>query len=72
VSLKIDIDRVKSVLLVDGWHEVADGSFWVEEYEFDPVGGGQLTGAIWKEATGTWIASPLTALLAVRLDAPPG
>jgi hypothetical protein len=34
MSLAIDVTRVTHVLLADGWHEVADGSFTVAPYEF--------------------------------------
>jgi hypothetical protein len=34
VSLAIDIDRVSSVLLADGWHLVKDFSFYLDAYEY--------------------------------------
>lgn len=34
MSIAIDVDNVASVLLEDGWHEVADGSFSLDAYEF--------------------------------------
>ncbi len=34
MSLAIDVTRITHVLLADGWHEVADGSFTVAPYEF--------------------------------------
>lgn len=34
MSLLIDINRVESVLLADGWHDVVDGSFDLDAYEF--------------------------------------
>ena len=34
MSLAIDVGRITHVLLADGWHEVADGSFTVAPYEF--------------------------------------
>jgi len=34
MRLAIDVARVTHVLLADGWHEVADGSFNVAPYEF--------------------------------------
>jgi hypothetical protein len=35
MSLAIDIDRVKKVLLPDGiWHDVADASFELDSYEY--------------------------------------
>ncbi len=34
MSLAIDVDSVSAVLLGDGWHTVADGSFLLDSYEF--------------------------------------
>jgi hypothetical protein len=34
MSLMIDVDLVEAVLLVDGWHQVADDSFTLAAYEF--------------------------------------
>lgn len=34
MSLLIDVDNVTAVLLVDGWHDVADHSFTLDSYEF--------------------------------------
>jgi hypothetical protein len=34
MSLMIDVDLVEAVLLVDGWHPVADDSFTLSDYEF--------------------------------------
>jgi hypothetical protein len=34
MSLAIDVDRVSAVLLADGWHEVAAGSFTLDSYEY--------------------------------------
>ena len=35
MSLAIDIDRVKQILLADGqWHRVADDSFEIDAYEY--------------------------------------
>jgi hypothetical protein len=33
MSLYIDVDRVSSVLLADGWHAVAEDSFDLDAYE---------------------------------------
>lgn len=76
MSLSISVDKVKQVLLADGWHKVIDGSFDLDAYEFlwnDEVlvGGGSVqgvpsTGAKWKEEDGSYIACPLTAILAVK------
>lgn len=78
MSLAIDVDKVTSVLLADGWHVVADASFTIDAYEFlwrgDAVHGGGnsgvcAAGAEWLERKGheEWVVScPLTAILAVR------
>ena len=34
MSLAINTDLVKAVLLADGWHEVADNSFDLDSYEY--------------------------------------
>ena len=65
MSLAIDVDHVREVLLSDGeWHRVADGSFELDSYEYvraadgpkaaPRLGGGQeklvpTTGARWTE-----------------------
>jgi hypothetical protein len=77
MSLRINVDKVKQVLLADGWHKVIDGSFDIDAYEFlwnDTVlvGGGTVqgvpsTGAMWTEEDGSYIACPLTAILAVKV-----
>lgn len=81
MSLAIDVAQVRSVLLVDGWHAVADGSFTVDAYEFvawdtpgldNPVspaaGDGTGVGAAgfaFVSTDGERIAGPLTSVLAV-------
>jgi hypothetical protein len=40
MSLAIDVDRVNSVLLADGWHEVAETSFDLDSYEYLSYEGG--------------------------------
>jgi hypothetical protein len=34
MSLAIDVDRVKAVLLADGWHAVEHQSFTLDSYEY--------------------------------------
>ena len=34
MSLAIDVDKVKGVLLSDGWYEVKDRSFVLDSYEY--------------------------------------
>jgi hypothetical protein len=78
MSLSIDVERVEQVLLADGkWHRVMGKSFTTGAYEFEEQGrtivaGGRVagvpaTGAEWREAGGSIVACPLTAVLAVRL-----
>jgi hypothetical protein len=80
MSLYIEVDSVKAVLLADGWHNVVSKSFDLDAYEFHHedqilLGGGQeskvgvpATGATWKESDNTQVACPLTAVLAVKLS----
>ena len=75
MSLAIDVDIIEKVLLSDGWHEVADGSFQVDAYEYIHGGRAVLsagqaqgltsTGAQRREPSGTMVACPITAILAV-------
>ena len=39
MSVKINIDAVEGVLLVDGWYTVADKAFDIDSYEFSGEGG---------------------------------
>jgi hypothetical protein len=77
VSLKIDVSDVSAVLLADGWHEVANGSFSIDSYEFFDgnfliVGGGQCQGV---PSSGfefvceddSVLAGPLTSVHAMRI-----
>jgi hypothetical protein len=76
VSLEIDVERVSSVLLSDGWHTVQESSFDLDSYEFRRkgralLGGGQETlvpamGFSFKDNQG-WIKGAVTSILAVRL-----
>ena len=76
MSLAIDVDKVEMVLLADGWHEVAAGSFDLDAYEYMHEGrtlleGGRVagvptTGATWTEPGGAVAACPITAILAVK------
>jgi len=81
MSLAIDVVAVRSVLLADGWHAVADGSFTVDAYEYvawdtpgleNPVSlaaGGDsevsAAGFAFVSPDGEHIAGPLTSVLAV-------
>lgn len=78
MSLNIEVDHVRQVLLNDGWHHVNDSSFEIDTYEFrwedeTRLGGGQepllpMRGARWMES-GFLICCPLTSILAVRVRA---
>jgi hypothetical protein len=69
MSLAIQVDKVKRVLLADGWHEVAEVSFDLDAYEYlhkDHIllGGGACdqiphTGFIFKEQN-RWVCEPET------------
>jgi len=76
MSLAIDINKVDMVLLVDGWHEVANASFDLDAYEYahedrtllegGSIPGLPTTGATWTEPDGTVIACPVTSILATK------
>jgi hypothetical protein len=76
VSLGISVDRVQSVLLADGWHDVAGASFNLGTYEYfqgdqrvpeDGRGDLRSTGFGFRELSGNHLYGPLTAVLAVRI-----
>ncbi|MGH7824257.1 MAG: hypothetical protein ACREQ7_03660 [Candidatus Binatia bacterium] len=71
MPLKLNAEKVRYVLLADGWHEVAfaDGksTFDVDSYEF--VEGSPTAGASWKEKKGEFehrVMCSLTSVLAVQ------
>ena len=75
MSLALDVSRVEQVLLMDGWHRVANASFELDAYEFIHDGRTVLAGqpAIipsvggrWTEPDGSEVACPVTAILAVK------
>jgi hypothetical protein len=80
MSLSIDIQKIASVLLADGWHQVVLGSLELDGYDFMRQNAIVLTGAVtnglpatgarWKEAGDVVVACPVTAILAVKLSAP--
>jgi hypothetical protein len=70
---KIDAENILAVLLADGWHEVAEGSFYLDDYEFhkqhwasQPLSDAPPA-ASWKDSDGYRFSCPLAAVLAVRL-----
>lgn len=75
MSLAINISEVTEVLLADGWHDVADTSFDVDDYDFSedkvilPIrerGPVPYAGFQFKTNSGELIAGPLTSVLAVK------
>ncbi len=80
MSLALDVSRVEQVLLMDGWHRVANASFELDAYEFIHAAGrtiiaGQPTlipsmGGRWTEPDGSVVACPVTAILAVKKSSP--
>jgi hypothetical protein len=76
VFIGIDVDRVESVLLADGWHQVKERTFRVGNYGFlkgqvvavnaIAVKGTASHWAQWTEPDGGVLAGPLTSLLAVK------
>jgi hypothetical protein len=76
MSLAIDVNKVDRVLLIDGWHEVANASFTLDAYEYaeedrmllkgGKVAGVPTTGATWTEPDGTVVACPVTSILATK------
>jgi hypothetical protein len=80
MSLAIDPAKVIRVLLADGWHKCAEGSFDLDTYEFIEqyeggksrtiFSGGQgkqvpSTGFTFKTPSGDYLYGPITAILAV-------
>jgi len=76
MSLAIEVDSVASILLSDGWHDVAFKSFDLDAYEYlhDKLvlhGGGQsdvcATGFIFTCKDGSIMCGPLTSIQAVKI-----
>jgi len=76
MSLGIQVNEIKHVLLGDRWHEVEPLSFALDTYEFmDGTqaivrGDGQLittVGFMFREPGGQIVAGPLSSILAVQL-----
>lgn len=77
MSLNIDAQDVQEVLLHDGWHEVAKGSFGFDAYEVVEAEDEHI--ALWQPddcATGfsfltrdteVEIVGPMTSILALRI-----
>ncbi len=80
MSLAIEVDEITAVLLADGWHEVDEGSFELDSYEYAWEAGNTMlhrggqsgvcaNGFEFRGVDGHRIAGPLTAILAVRRNA---
>ena len=76
MSISISVDKVKTVLLADGWHDVAGASFKVGAYEYARGDttvfpsrqlGENPAGFEFREPSGDHLYGPLTAILAVRI-----
>jgi hypothetical protein len=76
MSLGIQLEEIKQVLLADRWHEVEGSSFALDTYEFlegnqaVARGDGQLitvVGFMFREPGGQIVAGPLSSILAVQL-----
>jgi hypothetical protein len=72
MSQAIDVTKVRSVLLADGWHRIAEHSFTVGPYEYLQAGatksGGNGSappaGYRFKDDAGYVLTGPLSAILA--------
>lgn len=76
MSLSIEVDDVRRVLLADGWHPVRGGSFSLDSYEFVYgeqilLGGGRCEGVPsigfeFVDPEGVRVSGPLTSIIAVE------
>jgi len=73
MSMTIDVAKVRSVLLADGWHRVAEKSFGIDTYVYGEAGatsggnGGTATvGFRFKDDAGYVLSGPLSAILATQ------
>jgi hypothetical protein len=71
----IDVATVTKVLLLDGWHEVANASFMVELFEFGVLGSSIIQYVtpnygftFWESGTDRKLTGPLSAILTVQTD----
>lgn len=76
MSFAIDMAKVRSVLLLDGWHRVAANSFAVDAYEYvkagEKSGGNGSAGAAgfrFTDDAGYVLSGPLSAVLASQASA---
>jgi len=79
MSLAIDTEKVAEVMLPDGWHTVAKGSFTLDAYEYEEDGktlfrGGHdglplpATGFVFTDDNGQAICGPISSIRAVKLS----
>lgn len=74
MSLRIDVDKVRAVLLADGWHDVRNDSFNLDAYDYiwsdHALHSGGLgvcsIGFEFIDGDGYVLSGPLTSVLAVR------
>ncbi|HXV86887.1 MAG TPA: hypothetical protein VD793_09320 [Gemmatimonadales bacterium] len=72
MGLAIDVTKVRSVLLADGWHRVVEQSFVIDAYDYVQAGGTRSggngsappAGYRFKDDAGYILAGPLAAVLA--------
>ncbi len=81
MSLAIELDYVKGVLLADGWHEVEEQSFYLDTFEFvwgvdaqgkpnvvhaAGAGGVSAGGFSFIDERGDRLFGPITSIIAVH------
>lgn len=65
----VEVEKVGAVLLADGWHEVAGGSFSLVSYKFlegRTAIGEQRDGFTFRTEDGSVVTGLLTSILAVK------
>lgn len=75
MSLLINVEKVKALLLADGWHNCVEGSFTIDAYEYtgtldnpDHFISAGVHGYTFEESGGFGghLSGPMEAVLAVR------
>jgi len=74
MSLLLDVNKVKEVLLSDGWHLIADNSLDFDAYEFvydehviyNDRHGAPSTGFMFTDPNGTVISGPASSIQAIK------
>lgn len=75
MSTSIDVTKLRSILLADGWHRVANTSFVVGTYAYlqggvetaGGEGGAKTLGFSFTDDAGYVLLGPLSAILATQL-----